>query len=74
MTLGYSNIEVINLNTLDDGYRFSFIGCEDLPNIPSALLGGQIGGTFQQYQVVVGGQVCQRILYPLQEHMTLEMG
>lgn len=45
MTLGYSNIEVINLNTLDDGYRFSFIGCEDLPNIPcSSLLGGQLGG------------------------------
>ena len=45
MTLGYSNIKVINLNTLDDGYRFSFIGCEDLPSIPcSALLGGQIAG------------------------------
>ena len=45
LTLGYSNIKVTNLNTQDDGYRFSFIGCEDLPNIPcSALLGGQLGG------------------------------
>ena len=45
LTLGYSNIKVVNLNTLDDGYRYSFIGCEDLPNIPcSALLGGQLGG------------------------------
>ena len=45
LTLGYSNIKVTNLNTLDDGYRFSFIGCEDLPSIPcSALLGGQLGG------------------------------
>ena len=45
LTMGYSNIKVTNLNTQDDGYRFSFIGCEDLPNIPcSALLGGQLGG------------------------------
>jgi len=45
LTLGYSNIKVTNLNTQDDGYRFSFIGCEDLPSIPcSALLGGQLGG------------------------------
>lgn len=45
LTMGYSNIKVTNLNTQDDGYRFSFIGCDDLPNIPcSALLGGQLGG------------------------------
>ncbi len=45
VTLGYSNIKVKNLNTLDDGYRFSFIGAEDLPNIPPELLfGGTLGG------------------------------
>ncbi|MGI9250429.1 MAG: TonB-dependent siderophore receptor [Pseudohongiellaceae bacterium] len=45
LTLGYSNIEVINLNTKQTGYRFSFIGCEDLPNIPCHLLyGGTISG------------------------------
>ncbi|MFT7221852.1 MAG: iron complex outermembrane receptor protein, partial [Candidatus Azotimanducaceae bacterium] len=42
---GYSNIEVINLNTEDTGYRFSFLGCDDLPNIPCDLLyGGTVGG------------------------------
>lgn len=45
LTFGYSNIEVINLNTEDTGYRFSFLGCDDLPNIPCHLLyGGTVGG------------------------------
>ena len=45
LTFGYSNIEVTNLNTEDAGYRFSFIGCDDLPNIPCHLLyGGTLGG------------------------------
>ncbi len=45
LTFGYSNIEVTNLNTEQNGYRFSFIGCEDLPNIPCELLyGGTLGG------------------------------
>ena len=45
LTFGYSNIEVTNLNTEQQGYRFSFIGCDDLPNIPCHLLyGGTLGG------------------------------
>lgn len=45
VTAGWSNIKVVNLNTLDTGRRFSFIGSDDLPNIPgSALYGGVVGG------------------------------
>ena len=45
MTLGFSDIEVVNLNTLEAGQRFSFIGAEDVPNIPpEALYGGALGG------------------------------
>ncbi|MEM1437141.1 MAG: TonB-dependent receptor plug domain-containing protein [Pseudomonadota bacterium] len=45
LTFGYSNIEVTNINTLDTGFRFSFIGADDLPNIaPDALYGGTLGG------------------------------
>lgn len=45
LTFGYSNIEVTNLNTEESGSRFSFIGCDDLPNIPCHLLyGGTLGG------------------------------
>ncbi|MDE0039197.1 MAG: TonB-dependent receptor [Gammaproteobacteria bacterium] len=45
MTLAYSTIEVINLNTLQSGGRFSFIGAADVPGIdPAALYGGALGG------------------------------
>ena len=45
LTFGYSDIEVINLDTERNGYRFSFIGCDDLPNIPCHLLyGGTLSG------------------------------
>ena len=45
LTFGYSKIEVTNLNTEEAGFRFSFIGCDDLPNIPCHLLyGGTLGG------------------------------
>ena len=45
MTAGWSQIEVTNLSTKQDGYRFSFIGADDLPNIaPEALYGGTLGG------------------------------
>ena len=45
LTFGYSRIEVVNLNTLESGSRFSFIGADDVPGIaPEALYGGALGG------------------------------
>jgi len=45
LTAGWSKIEVTNLATEDNGYRFSFIGADDLPNIaPEILYGGTLGG------------------------------
>ena len=45
-TLGYSDIEVVNLNTLEAGRRFSFIGADDVPGIPpAALYAGTLGGS-----------------------------
>ena len=46
MTFGYSNIEVINLETVNDnGGRFSFVGAQDVPNLPAgALYGGALIG------------------------------
>lgn len=41
----FTDVEAINLASLDDGNRFSFFGAEDLPNVaPHLLFGGQIGG------------------------------
>ncbi len=43
LTFGYSHVEVTNISTEEDGYRFSFLGAEDLPLIPPELqFGGQI--------------------------------
>lgn len=45
LTAGWSKIEVTNLNTLENGYRFSFIGAEDLPDIDfTELYGGALVG------------------------------
>ena len=45
-TLGYSDIEVVNLNTLEAGRRFSFIGADDVPGVPpAALYAGTLGGS-----------------------------
>ena len=45
LTFGHSRIEVVNLNTLESGSRFSFIGADDVPGIPAAALyGGTLGG------------------------------
>ena len=45
LTLGYSNMEVTNLNTLENGGRFSFFGAEDMPQIdPTLVFGGQVIG------------------------------
>ena len=46
MTLGYSNIEVVNLNTEETGARFSFIGADDIPGIaPETFYGGALAGS-----------------------------
>ena len=47
LTLAYTRMEVVNLNTLAAGGRFSFIGAEDLPNVPAqtwygAALAGEV--------------------------------
>ena len=45
VTLGYSHMEVINAETRDLGFLFSFIGADDLPAIPpEALYGGALLG------------------------------
>ena len=45
MTFAYSTIEVVNLNTLQSGGRFSFVGAADVPGIdPAALYGGALAG------------------------------
>ena len=45
VSFGYSKVEAVNLNTLDRGGRFSFIGAEDVPGIPlGAIYGGAMAG------------------------------
>ncbi|MEO1036581.1 MAG: TonB-dependent receptor [Pseudomonadota bacterium] len=45
LTFGYSNIEVINLATIQNGGNFSFYGAEDIPQIdPTLLYGGLVIG------------------------------
>ncbi|MEO0345221.1 MAG: TonB-dependent receptor plug domain-containing protein [Pseudomonadota bacterium] len=45
LTAGYSRIEVVNLNTLENGGRFSFYGAGDLPQIdPTLIYGGVVIG------------------------------
>jgi iron complex outermembrane receptor protein len=45
LTLGYSNMEVVNLTTIDAGDTFSFYGAEDIPQIaPELHYGGQVIG------------------------------
>ena len=44
-TFGYSDQEVTNLTTLEDGSRFSFFGASDIPHIDPALIyGGTANG------------------------------
>ena len=46
LTAGYSDMEVVNLNTLRSGGRFSYIGADDIPGIaPETFYGGALGGT-----------------------------
>ena len=45
LSFAYSDIEVVNLNTLDQGGRFSFIGAGDVPGIPPQdIYGGALAG------------------------------
>jgi len=45
LTAGYTNVTVTNLNTIENGGRFSFFGAEDLPQIdPSLIFGGAVIG------------------------------
>ena len=45
MTATYTNMEVVNLNTLQAGGRFSVIGADDIPGIaPHVFYGGALGG------------------------------
>lgn len=47
VTAAYTQIEVVNLNTRDNGGRFSFFGADDLTSIsdPALIYGGQFIGT-----------------------------
>jgi len=46
LTANYTQIEIINLNTLENGGRFTFLGAGDLPNVdPSAIYGGTVSGS-----------------------------
>ena len=46
VTAGFTEMEVINLNTLNWGSRFSFIGSDDIPGIaPETFYGGALVGT-----------------------------
>ena len=45
LTLGYSNMEVVNLTTINNGDNFSFYGADDMPQIaPELHFGGQVIG------------------------------
>jgi len=45
LTLGYSNMEVVNLTTINAGDNFSFYGAEDIPQVaPELIYGGQVIG------------------------------
>lgn len=45
LTAGYTNVTVTNLNTLDNGGRFSFFGAGDIPQVdPSLIYGGAVVG------------------------------
>ena len=45
MIAAYTNLEVVNLNTLANGGRFSFLGAGDLPDTdPATFYGGTVGG------------------------------
>ncbi len=46
LTAGYTNVEVNNLNTGENGGRFSFYGAEDIPGVDTSLLFGGLTAGF----------------------------
>ena len=49
LTLGYSQMEVVNLNTREAGGRFSFIGADDIPGVaPETFYGGTLAGNLRR--------------------------
>lgn len=45
LTAAVTDIEVVNINTLENGGRFTFLGAEDLPDEePGAFYGGAVAG------------------------------
>ena len=45
LTFGYTNVEVVNLTTLDDGEVFSFLGAGDVPQVDAtSFYGGTLAG------------------------------
>ena len=48
-TLSYTQMEAVNLNTLANGGRYSYIGADDIPGIaPEAFYGGALGGIVER--------------------------
>ncbi|MBX2848345.1 MAG: TonB-dependent receptor plug domain-containing protein [Acidiferrobacterales bacterium] len=45
ITAGYTNVTVTNLDTVENGGRFSFFGAEDVPQVdPTSIFGGAVIG------------------------------
>ena len=61
LTAAYTNIEVVNLSTLDGGGRFSFLGAADLPGTDPALF---YGGTVAGFVTLTGNPKARRAGVP----------
>lgn len=61
LTAAYTNIEVTNLSTLNDGGRFSFLGAADLPGTDPALF---YGGTVAGFVTLTGNPKARRAGVP----------
>ncbi|MEH6592760.1 MAG: TonB-dependent receptor [Halioglobus sp.] len=45
LTAGWSKIDIYNLNTIENGGRYSYFGAEDIPQIdPTLIYGGAVNG------------------------------
>ncbi len=61
ITAAYTNIKVVNLNTLELGGRFSFLGAGDLPDTDPALF---YGGTVSGFVTLAGNPKARRAGVP----------